>query len=247
MNNIKINRTMKPALTLLFIFFVSLTCLAQIQQGMIVFERKTNLYKKFKDSQDIKDWLKEEDKIKVDVFELWFNDTTSLYKPQDSELREFYAWATDKNQVRQYLKTGKMYMIRQIWQEEVHIADSLVQRPWKITNSTRKIAGYTCRKAVWQVNDSLRIYAWFSYDIIVPTGPENFGGLPGTILGLATEDGGMVYFAKKVVLTPPTNMDLEIKKKKSATTRAELIQSLTKKYGHEKWFKKELHRQFDIY
>ncbi len=235
------------AITVLVLLLLSLSSNAQIKQGMIVFERKTNLYKKFKDSENIKEWLKEEDKIKVDLFELWFNDTTSLYKPQDSELREYNAWATDKNTVRQYLSTGKIYMIRQIWEEEVHISDSLTKRKWKLTSSTRKIAGYNCRKAVWQINDSLRIYAWFSYDIVVPTGPENFGGLPGTILGLATEDGGLVYFAKKIVLTPPTPMDLEIKKKKSATSRAELIQALTKKYGHEKWFKRELHRNFDLY
>ncbi len=240
------NRRLRIILLLLS-SFVQYNIFSQIKQGMIVYERKTNLYKKFKDSEDIKEWLKEEDKIKVDLFELWFNDSTSLYKPQDSELREYNAWATDKNTVRQYFTTGKLYMIRQIWEEEVHISDSLTRRTWKLTSSTRKIAGYNCRKAVWQINDSLRIYAWFSYDIVVPTGPESFGGLPGAILGLATEDGGLVYFAKKVTLVPPTPMDLEIKRKKSATTRAELIQTLTKKYGHEKWFKREFHRNFDIY
>ena len=241
------NNVHRKIVLLLLVCLVPTSVFCQIKQGMIVFERKTNLYKKFKDSENIKEWLKEEDKIKVDLFELWFNDSTSLYKPQDSELREYNAWATDKNTVRQYFTTSRLYMIRQIWEEEVHIADSLTKRTWKLTNSTRKIAGYNCRKAVWQINDSLRIYAWFSYDIVVPTGPENFGGLPGAILGLATEDGGLVYFAKKVTLVAPTAADLEIKRKKNATTRAELIQALTKKYGHEKWFKREFHRNFDIY
>ncbi|MCX6292662.1 MAG: hypothetical protein NT126_13025 [Bacteroidetes bacterium] len=29
-------------------------------------------------------------------------------------------------------------------------------------------------------------------------GPESFVGLPGAILGLATEDGSVIYFAKNV-------------------------------------------------
>ena len=43
---------------------------AQINSGKITYERRTNLYKKFKWNADVKDWLKEEDKNKIDVFEL---------------------------------------------------------------------------------------------------------------------------------------------------------------------------------
>ena len=38
----------------------------------------------------------------------------------------------------------------------------------------------------------------YTDQILPSTGPETFNGLPGTILGLATEDGGVVYFAKKI-------------------------------------------------
>ena len=49
--------------------------LSQITYGKITYERKTNLYKKFKNNGDVKEWLKEEDKNKVDVFELYFNES----------------------------------------------------------------------------------------------------------------------------------------------------------------------------
>ena len=67
-----------------------------------------------------------------------------------------------------------------------------------MTSSKRKIAGYECRRVIWKKNDSTRIHAWYSQELVPAVGPESFGGLPGTILGLATEDGGVVYFAKSV-------------------------------------------------
>jgi GLPGLI family protein len=219
---------------------------AQIHSAKITYERKTNLYKKLK-GNDVKRWLKEEDKIKIEYFELYFNDTTSLFKPQESELRETMEWATSKNTVYQNFNNGTRYMIKTIWGEELHLTDSLFKRTWKITESTRKIAGYNCRKALWQPNDSTRIYAWFSYDLVPSTGPESFYGLPGTILGLATEDGGVIYFAKKVeVLNPPAATFILPKKKKKYTV-PELKEEMTKRYGKEKWFKGMLESQFGIW
>ncbi|HRD37366.1 MAG TPA: hypothetical protein PLC65_01935, partial [Bacteroidia bacterium] len=68
---------------LVFVFLSALTN-AQITYGKITYERKTNLYKRFKDD-NVKNWIKEEDKIKLDYFELYFNDTCSAFRPQESE------------------------------------------------------------------------------------------------------------------------------------------------------------------
>ena len=89
-----------------------------------------------------------------------------------------------------------------LWGNSAYIKDSMDQRQWKITESKRNISGYMCRKAVWEMNDSTRIYAWFSPDIVPSIGPEGFQGLPGAILGMATEDGGVVYFAKSIETVP---------------------------------------------
>lgn len=136
---------------------------------------------------------------------------------------------------------------KNIWGEELNLTDSLFKRKWKITESTRKIAGYNCRKALWQANDSTRIYAWFSYDLTIGTGPESFYGLPGTILGLATEDGGIIYFAKKVeILTPPPATFVQAKKKKVYTI-PEMKDEMNKRWGKEKWFKGVIHETFEIW
>jgi GLPGLI family protein len=219
---------------------------AQITAAKITYERKTNLFKRFK-GDNVSNWLKEADKIKIDFFELSFNDTISVFKPQESELRENMEWATEKNTVFQNFNTQKRYTIKNMWGEELHVTDSLFKRKWKITESTRKIAGYNCRKAMWQANDTMRIYAWFSYDIVPSTGPESFNGLPGTILGLATEDGGIIYFAKKVEILNPIATSFIPPKKKKVYTLPELKEQMTKQYGKEKWFKGMLENAFGIW
>lgn len=237
---------MKIFKLLALLFFLTTVSKAQINAVKVTYERKTNLYKKYKE-HDVKDWMREEDKIKIDYFDLFVTDTASVFRPQVSELRETFSWATSKNSVCQNFNRGTRYLIKNIWGEEMHLTDSIIKRNWKIGSSSRNIAGYQCRKAVWQANDSTRIYAWFSYDIQPSTGPESFNGLPGTILGLATEDGGVVYFAKKVEVLTPTKTDMTLPKKKRIYSVQEVKDQMTKQYGHEKWFKKALYEQFGIW
>jgi len=228
------------------VFFLFLTAIfiaddvcGQIHAGKISYERKTNLYKKFKDEDwDFKTYIKERDKIKVDSFELFFNDSLSAFIPIESELKENFSWTTSKNKVYQDFSRGSRHTVKNIWGEEVHLEDTLYKRQWKITDSKRTICGYICRKAVWQVNDSTRIYAWFCAEIISPVGPESFYGLPGAILGLATEDGGVIYFAKTVEVKRPDDAALNLpKSKKKIYSPAELKEYLQREFGDEKWGK----------
>jgi GLPGLI family protein len=232
---------------LLLLSALSAGSFSQVTSAKITYERRTNLYKKFKNNPNVKDWLKEEDKIKTDFFELFITDTFSLFRPVESNLKENYGRMTTKNIVYQDFRSGQLYTIKSMWGEELHLSDSLRVRQWRITAGTRKIAGYECRKALWQPNDSTRIYAWFSYDIVPSTGPESFTGLPGTILGLATEDGGVVYFAKKVELVQPAASILVKPRKKKIYAVPELKSRLTKDYGHEKWFPSFLYEQFELW
>ena len=219
---------------------------AQITSGKILFERKTNLYKRFKNEDWVTNWVKEADKTKVDEFEMYFNDSLTAFKPVESEEKESYSWMTSKNSVYQNLNTNSRYSIKDIWRNLIPISDSLYQRKWKITDSKRTISGYSCRKAIWEQNDSTRIYAWYCNEISVSAGPESFIGLPGMILGLATEDGGVIYFAKNVQqgqqdmnnLIPP-------KTKEKVLPSAELRSQLKKQYGKEEWSKEWLRNIFD--
>lgn len=234
----------KAILILSIMFSEGAELAAQITSGKIVFERKTNLYKKFKDD-NVKDWLKEEDKSKVDLFELYFNDSLSAFKPQESDLKERMSWATSKNTVYQDFNANTMLSIKSVWGESLYLQDTLKKREWKLTESKRVISGYNCRKAIWEMNDSTRIYAWYTDDIVPNVGPESFWGLPGAILGLATEDGGVIYFAKSIDVTKPSLETLYPKKGKNKIyTTTELKTKLEKDFGKNPWGKAMIRELF---
>ncbi len=243
-------RTFKNYLLLGVLCFNLLGAEAQITSGKIVYERKTNLYKKFKNDkyEDVKDWLKEEDKNKTDFFELYFNDSMSIFKPQDSDLKEDMSWATSKNTVYQNFNKNKRLSIKKIWGEELYVEDTLYNRKWKITENKRTICGYNCRKAIWKANDTTKIYVWYSDEIIPNTGPESFYGLPGAILGVATEDGGVIYFAKSVEITKPALTLLTPKKGKNKIfTAEELKAKLKKDFGKYPWGKEMINENFGLW
>lgn len=240
-------RIFKISFILSILLFNWSDSIAQIMHGKIVYERKTNLYKKFKDD-DVRDWLKDEDKNKTDFFELYFNDSISIFMPQESDLKEAMSWATSKNTVYQNFKKNYRLTIKEVWGDPLFVEDTLNTRKWKITDSKRNISGYTCRKAIWQANDSTRIYAWYCDEIIPTVGPESFYGLPGAILGIATEDGGVIYFAKSVEIN---NQDMSVlipkKGKNKIYTTPELKVKLTKDFGKNSWGKAMIKNVFGIW
>jgi GLPGLI family protein len=234
---------------ILILLFITTLSTAQIMAGKILYERRTNLYKKYKDDRT-RQWIKEEEKNKVDFFELYFSDTVSVFKPKDDGLKDRMSWTTSKNTVYQNFSSNNLFTVKTIWGEELYMQDSLRTRKWKITDGKRKICGYDCRKAIWQANDSMRIYAWYTDWIIPSTGPESFNGLPGTILGIATEDGGVVYFAKSVELLKP---DAEayalpkLGKKTKVFKTEELKEKIKKDFGDNPWGKEMLNENFGIW
>ena len=65
--------------------------------GRIVFERKTNLLKRFDDPR-MRNFIDEDHKIKIEKFELLFNDTCSVFKPIiTDEEEDGMSWLTTKN------------------------------------------------------------------------------------------------------------------------------------------------------
>ncbi len=208
-----------------------------ISSGKIIFERRTNLEKRFND-QRMKRFVTEANKIRIESFQLAFNDTSSYFAVLPSNEPEEMAWLTTKNAYYQNLNESSQLMMLAVFGQNVYVQDSLPQRIWKITEGKRIICGYECRKAIYQKNDSTRLYAWYSPLLTPSVGPEGFCGLPGTILGLATEDGGIVYFAKKIDLSKPKQEELLLNPGKNKVfTIDELRQKIEKDYGSTPWGK----------
>lgn len=214
----------------------------QYKEGKITFERRSNLYKTMGDRA--KEWIQEKDKIKTEIFELTFTDTASYWRLKPTDLVDPMPWGTNKNEVYRDLRTTSFYSIRDLWGTAVHIEDQLPQREWKITDNKRNIAGYNCRKAFWQVDDSTKIYAWYCDEIIPEIGPERFHGLPGAILGIASEDGGTVYFATKVEFYQPKSEQLEIKRSKKTQTVQETKDQISITMSKSRWMKVNIDHYF---
>lgn len=169
--------------------------------GEITFVRKTNVQKKYKGSPMAR-WMKDAPKTKVDTFKMYFNDTMSAFVPVIPEIPEENPWLTSKHTTVQNFNKDERIVEYDFWSQKLYLKDTANDRQWKMTGRTRDIAGYECRMAVHYHNDSTRLYAWYAQELLLSTGPETFNGLPGVILGLATEDGGVVYFAKEVKVDP---------------------------------------------
>lgn len=222
---------------LLFLFSQSIV-IGQITEGKIIFERKTNLEKKF-DDRSMAEMFKD-NKIKVENFELYFNEHNCVFKPIESSEPDEMSWATNRNIVHQNLDTKERVSILDLWGNKVYVKDSTAGKQWKVTDSHRTIAGYDCIKAIWQKDDSTRIYAWFSIAIVPSVGPEMFSGLPGAILGLATEDGGIIYFAKEVKQMDVPEEQFVYKLGKDVYSVEGLREELTKRFASEPWGKRAI-------
>jgi len=72
---------------------------------------------------------------------------------------------------------------------------------WRLTNENRVIAGFSCRKAVAKMFDSVYVFAFYTDEILIPGGPCTINGLPGMILGVTIPRLFTSWIATKVTLT----------------------------------------------
>lgn len=89
----------------------------------------------------------------------------------------------------------------------VLIEETLPKFVWTLSNETKPIAGYSCKKATLMYNE-IPLEAWYTEAINVDRGPKEYYGLPGLILEI--KEGDEVITAEKVMLFPVDNIKIEI-------------------------------------
>lgn len=240
----------KKTLVALIAIIISANTYAQVTQGRVVFERRTNLMKLFKDDKRIGEYLTEKNKYRNEQFELIFNESGSAFKYIEPETEEGPPWMkmlTQHHPVYQNLNDESIMVLFDFFGSKANMKDSVTSRTWKITDRTREFGGYECIRAIWEMNDSTRIYAWFSPDIVPVSGPEGMHGLPGLILGLATEDGSIIYKAKEIEIVEVTDEMVACPKlKDDVYGKEELIALLTEQMS--RWRKpEEIRAMFNWY
>jgi GLPGLI family protein len=217
----------------LFLFLIGF-CLLQtvsmaqnkhfITSGVIEYDRTANMFalvkkKVTKSSMENQPYyelyLRTEPQFLTLKSTLTFGNNTSLFNPIPP-VKGVHWWfdspmANQLNIVYSDLKNGKSIVQKDFYERTFLIKDSIRNIKWKITDETRIIAGYTCRRANALILDSIYVVAFYTDEIHVSGGPESFNGLPGMILGVAVPHENVTWFATKVteaaadpkVLQPP--------------------------------------------
>jgi len=188
-----------------------------LSQGRIEFERKVNLYAQLDDIEDEawRDLIKKSrPQFKTSYFDLQFNGNKTLFKSgrENSDNNKLWQEPAEDNVVFTDLDKEQRISQKNVFEEKFLLQDSTRKIQWKITDETRNIAGFECRRANALVMDSVYIVAFYTDAIITSGGPESFMGLPGMILGLAIPHSHITWFATKVYaetikdteLIPPT-------------------------------------------
>jgi GLPGLI family protein len=226
----------------MLIVAVALTSLnsikAQLKEGTIFYERKQNMHRNLPNEQ-MKAFMPE---FRTSEHMLLFKSNTSLYKkspvdelPQATPVGNGggpivmrMSGGSGDDIIYKDFNTEEKITGKNFLNNEFLILDSVKKRNWKLTDETKKILGYTCRKATttilqsggrmmiatFSTNNSsdttkkssgseikakeVEVVAWFCEQIIVPSGPEDYSNLPGAILEIDIDNGGTTFTAIEI-------------------------------------------------
>lgn len=114
--------------------------------------------------------------------------------------------------------------------------DTLINWNWKITQETKIIKGYKCKKAVSKNFNSL-VTAWFTEEIPIKAGPEKYDGLPGLIVHL--QNLGQEFTAEKIEILENKTTIARPKQSVKTVTFIEMFDQASKKFEENLKFRKK--------
>lgn len=197
------------------------------RSGVIRYEKTANMYEIIKKrinkdneaymNAAFEEFQRNGEKFKKQQSTLTFNQDKILYTPSadaTSSGGSFLAKdasAGQPNIVYTDLSGDSSICQKTVFDQVFLVKDSSRRITWKLTEETREIAGYTCRRANALIMDSVYVVAFYTINIPVSGGPESFTGLPGMILGVALPHYHITWFATAVedkaiapaTITPP--------------------------------------------
>jgi GLPGLI family protein len=111
-------------------------------------------------------------------------------------LQKLYFDLEENELIRQVEFMGRLFLV----------SDDIETRPWKLTNKTTKILDYTCMSAEI-IQDGKTVVAYFTSEIPLPIGPDEYFGLPGLVLAVEV-DGATAFLATSIDLTVPDTSEI---------------------------------------
>lgn len=131
----------------------------------------------------------------------------------------------------------------EIYGKQFLIKDSLKTKNWKLVNETKNIGTYTCFKATFsetyetetitdngeleKVTKDRVTTVWYTPQIPISNGPEDFDGLPGLILEI--NDGELALVCTRVVINLKETIDIKEPNKGKEVTQAKFDEIMDEK------------------
>ena len=245
-----------------FLVAVATSTNAQMKEGKISYERKTNMHRSLPDPQ-MKSMIPE---FRTDKFELIFNESASLFRSvMDEEAPDPFANSGGGTGMRVMnfrmpatttftdIVKQTQYEARAFFEKEFLIIDSLKQYKWKLSEETKTIAKQLCKKATTMItapqmrmrinragdnnkdttaNTAMKpketeLVVWYSENIPISVGPDNYSGLPGVIMEMDVDNGATITTAVEVSTKYPKK-ELVPPSKGEKMTRAQYQENMQK-------------------
>lgn len=131
---------------------------------------------------------------KINMSELLFNDSISLFKI-------IFANSEGKSDNAFFIKDkieNTAFFNERILNQNVYVSDSIYLMRWELLNDTINILNQKCLSAK-TVFRGRKYIAYYSQKYRTDEGPWKFGGLPGLILSIKSEDNFIEWNAIKII------------------------------------------------
>jgi len=209
--------------------------------GVIEYEKSVNMFallKKQADQYKEDSWMeqayesyrKNQPQFKKLKSTLSFGDNRTEFVPAEPEENRMFfsdnAMVSQNNTIFTDFNTNTFISQKGVFESTFLVKDTARRINWKITDETREIAGFMCRRANAVILDSIYVVAFYTERIPTPGGPESFTGLPGMILGVALPHENITWFATKVTEKVVDDKALAPPKKGKPTDNKGLIKIL---------------------
>ena len=206
-----------------------------LSQGRIEFEKKVNVYAQLEGDDSWTEITKKNTtQFRTNYYDLSFHQQITFFRP-GREVAEgnnmLGSQPAEDNVVYTDLEKHQYTGMKELPDQRFLVKDSTRVIRWKITDETRTIAGFECRRANALIMDSIYVVAFYTDAIVTPGGPEGFCGLPGMILGIALPHEHVTWFATKVYAEEIPVATLKPPVKGEVTTHKILQEQLQKRMG----------------
>jgi len=223
---------MRKIFLVLTVMLIAITgAFAQVKEGKLIFERKINMYRMITDPE-MRARIPE---FRTEKFELLFNEQASMFKtiPDEDAPDPFansgggggdrggrFNFRMPETATYTDITNQMQYESRSLFEKDFLIIDSLKPINWKLSEETKTIAKFVCKKATTMITPQQmnmrfgggrnrnnqdttapakpkeeELVVWYTESIPVSVGPDAYAGLPGAILEVNSGNGGNVITA----------------------------------------------------